>query len=269
VTTLTRPPHHEPRQYWDEIARAWSETRPHALWRAHSDVVNRRLVARWLPADRVERLLKTDIFDEAVSVGLYPVLTERARQVVGIDIALAAQSAARTTYPALAGVVADVRRLPFAAESFDAVVSNSTLDHFATVQEIAASLAEVRRVLRPGGRLVLTLDNPVNPLVGVRNALPFGLWRRLGIVPYQVGATLGPGALRRALVAAGFAVIEETAVLHCPRVLGVALAGWLERRGSATVCRAYLRALLAWERLADWPTRFLTGHFVAMLAARQ
>jgi SAM-dependent methyltransferase len=269
MTTLTRPSHHESRQYWDEIARTWGETRPHALWRAHSDAVNSRLVARWLPVEVVDCLLKTDVFDEAVSAGLYPVLAERARQVVGIDIAIAAQRAALASHSGLVGVVADARQLPFAAGSFDAVVSPSTLDHFATVAEIAASLAEVRRVLRPGGRLVLTLDNPVNPLVGLRNALPFGLWRRLGIVPYQVGVTLGPGALRQALAAAGFEVVEETAVLHCPRVLSVALAGWLERRGSAAVCRAYLYGLLAWERLADWPTRFLTGHFVAMLAVRR
>ena len=43
--------------------------------------------------------------------------------------------------------------LPYADESFDAVISSSVLHY---VPEPEAALGEVRRVLRPGGRLVLT-----------------------------------------------------------------------------------------------------------------
>jgi ubiquinone/menaquinone biosynthesis C-methylase UbiE len=124
--------------------------------------------------------------------------------------------AATARHPGLCGVAADVRRLPFADASFDVVVSNSTLDHFAAA-DIATSLAEPRRVLRPDGHLLLTLDNAANPLIGLRNALPFAVWRRLRIVPYYVGATLGPCELRRALAAAGFEIVEEGAVMPARR----------------------------------------------------
>jgi hypothetical protein len=40
------------------------------LWRAHSDAVNKALVARWRPVGQMDTLLKTDLFDEAVSDGL-------------------------------------------------------------------------------------------------------------------------------------------------------------------------------------------------------
>mgnify|MGYP006138370175 CR=1 FL=1 len=36
----------------------------------------------------------------------------------------------------------------------------------------------------------------INPVVRLRNALPFGLLRRTGLVPYYVGATCGPRRLR-------------------------------------------------------------------------
>lgn len=49
-------------------------------------------------------------------------------------------------------VEAGAESLPFAAESFDTVVSTLVL---CTVVDVAASLAEIRRVLRPGGRLLL------------------------------------------------------------------------------------------------------------------
>jgi hypothetical protein len=93
VTVTTRLPRSERRRYWEQVARAWGEARPHVLWRAHSDAVNARLVARWLPESQVGRLLKTDALDEAVSDGLYPQLATRARRVVGIDISIAAQRA--------------------------------------------------------------------------------------------------------------------------------------------------------------------------------
>jgi len=134
-------------------------------------------------------------------------------------------------------------------------VSNSTLDHFPALAEVETAVRELHRVLAPGGLLVLTLDNPWNPLVALRNALPFGPLARIGLVPYYVGATCGPRRLRRLLGEAGFLVEELGAVLHVPRVAARAL-------------RPPLRLLVAAERLGRWPTRYLTGQFVAARARR-
>ena len=49
-------------------------------------------------------------------------------------------------------VVGDAADLPFEAETFDVVVSTLSLHHWA---EPAASLAEIRRALRPGGFALL------------------------------------------------------------------------------------------------------------------
>ncbi len=49
-------------------------------------------------------------------------------------------------------VVADLTRLPFAAESFDAGLSVVTLEH---VRDPGLVLGEMARVLRPGGRVLL------------------------------------------------------------------------------------------------------------------
>ena len=262
------PPDLSDASEWEATGAHWRDARPHRLWRAHSDAVNRRLLDGWLPPQPVPRLLKTDLFDEAVSEGLLTPLRTRARTLVGIDIASTVASGASRRNPALHAVRADVRRLPFVDGAFDIVVSNSTLDHFAAVGDIVTSLRELARVLCPGGHLVLTLDNALNPMVALRNALPQRALRAIGLIPYAVGKTCGPRRLRRLVSDAGFEVARVSAVMHCWRVAAVWAADLLESSGPPRTRDAYLRLLLRFERLANSPLRFLTGHFIAIDAVK-
>ena len=239
-----------------------------SLWRHHSDIINSRLFARWLPVDRVGLLLKTDLFDEAVSEGLHAIMASHAKRVVGIDISSSVIEAARFRYPLLEVVETDARRLPFADGAFDVIVSNSTLDHFQSKDEIALSLREFHRILRPGGVLLLTLDNLANPLVALRNALPFPWLHRFGIVPYYVGATCYPDGLRTALHDAGLKLLELDAVMHCPRVFAVAAARWMQKHAAPKSQKHFLSILRAFEFLSCLPTRFFTGYFIAAKAMR-
>ena len=254
--------------YWDQIADQWRRTNPQRLWRTHSDAVNTALLADWLPLAPDAVVLKTDLFDEACTEGLYPLLSQRAGRVVGADIShLTAQIAGRR-FPYLLAAGADVRRLPFPDEMFETIVSTSTLDHFDSRHHIVDGLIELRRVLVPGGALLLTLDNLANPIIALRNVLPYKLLNKVGVLPYTVGATFGPLALERVLQGAGFQVRRSTAILHCPRVLAVALAGVLEKRTNPKTQKRFLRILMAFERMSAWPTKYLTGHFIAVYAVK-
>jgi SAM-dependent methyltransferase len=124
--------------------------------------------------------------------------------------------------------------LPFVDEAFDVIVSNSTLDHFGSWAELGASLHELHRVLKTRGLLIITLDNRANPIVALRNAAPFPLLHRLGLVPCYVGGA---------------------------RVL----TSYAETKTQ----RRFLQLLLSFERLSCRPTRFLTGHFVAVRALKR
>ena len=63
-------------------------------------------------------------------------------------------------------------------------------------------------------------------------------------------------------------MLETVALLHCPRALSVALARRCERRGTPEAAARFLRTALRWERLARWPTRYLTGYFVGIHARK-
>jgi SAM-dependent methyltransferase len=271
------PPGETHRAYWDEVGTAWTATRPHRLWREFTDRHQFTILDRWLgrgaaggvgsldQAPGNSTLLKTDLFDEVAGRGLAADLLAAGLRVTAIDISsvIVAEAAARN--PGIDASVADVRALPFPEGTFDVVFSGSTLDHFESAADIDAALVELRRVLRPGGRLILTMDNPANPLIFLRNGPLTRMLRRIGVVPYQVGVTLGPRALAKAVRGAGFAVVETTAVMHCPRVIAVAVAGYVARLPPPWQ-NAFLRCLAACDVLERLPTRWLTGHYIAIRA---
>jgi SAM-dependent methyltransferase len=92
---------------------------------------------------------------------------------------------AATAELSLARVQTDAAALPFADRAFDAVVANHMLYH---VDDRASALANIRRVLKPGGKLYATTNSDSHlsamkdliehflgdrsPLVGL---IPFGL----------------------------------------------------------------------------------------------
>jgi len=253
--------------YWNRIGAEMSGGGA-PLWRQYSDAVNRRLLERWLPSERVERIVKTDLFDEACGEGLFPLLRSHADLVFGVDVAHSTARAAAVCDPRLRVAVSDVRQMPFPNNSIDVVVSNSTLDHFTDISSLHLALGEVHRVLRPGGRLLITLDNPWHPILALRYRVPVAWLLRAGLVPYESGRTLGPGALREALFAAGFEVTDASAVMHFPRVLVAQLGRIFATRRRADLERMLLTFLMAWEPLHRLPSRYLTGHFVAALAVK-
>ena len=279
------PPHHsrasaanstaaEESSYWDDVGLEWTSKQPDRLWREYTDRLQIALIDRWLEdsvghtGDAPLTALKTDLFDEVAGRGIVRHLTGRGYHTTGIDIAPVVVAEALRRHPGLDACCADVRDLPFADASFNVVFSGSTLDHFATVADIAQAVKELVRVLRPSGRLLLTLDNPLNPLVSLRNGPLLRLFRRSGIVPYQVGATLGPRQLASLVRSCGLEVRQTTAILHCPRVLAVWRARAIEGREFA-VRERFLESLSRWERLEQWRSRFVSGHFIAMLAIKQ
>ncbi|MFC7497227.1 MULTISPECIES: methyltransferase domain-containing protein [unclassified Nocardioides] len=133
-------------------------------------------------------------------------------RVCGIDLsadmlAVAARRDPGTDAAAVELELAGAEAIPYTDGSFDAVVSTQVLEY---VPDIPAALAEIHRVLRPGGR-VLVLDTDWDSLVWATPdeevmARVLVAWREHLADPYL------PRTLRRALTAAGFAVDRPSVV---------------------------------------------------------
>lgn len=262
-------------RYWDAVVTESGVVGSEDLWRAHMQALYEGLQERWTGGARADRLLKTDLYDEAISAhNLITLLAGRSGQVVGTDVSFEIARAARRRLESQASgrcavSVSDARSLAFRPCVFDAILSNSTLDHFQDEREITESLRELHRVLRPAGALTITLDNPWNPVVFVRNRLPCRLLRFLGVIPFYMGKTLSRPELVRALEASGFRVCESTAIAHFPRIVAIRLGRLLGRKGGGGIRAPFLKLLLAFERLERLPTKYVTGYFIAVKAVRE
>ena len=206
---------------------------PSASWYLHPLVARQKRevilewTSRWLPRAPGGLLLKTDLFEEANGDDtLLPCLLGAARPVAAFDWLppVAARARRRLPDPGLLSLAADCRALPFRSGSVSVALSLSTLDHSADPADFEASISEMARVLRPGGLLLVTLDNPLNPLYWLLRLLS-----RMGRTPFPLGYTPPPPTLDRRLTEAGFEVLGRDWLIHNPRLLSTALFVSIER----------------------------------------
>lgn len=117
-------------------------------------------------------------------------------RLVGLDLARTALAEAQRQGTPARLVLADAERLPFAAESFDIVIAADLIEH---VDDLDAYVAEVARVLRPGGAYLLKTPN--RPLAEL-------YYRLAGLddYPFWHPSMLSPGELRTLLARHGFLV---------------------------------------------------------------
>ncbi|MCR9123418.1 MAG: methyltransferase domain-containing protein [Phyllobacteriaceae bacterium] len=140
-------------------------------------------------------------------------LVKVGAQVTGLDFSPAMLDMARAAVPEARLVQGDAMALDFADASFDAVTIGFGLPH---VPDPPRVVFEVRRVLRPGGRLAFSVW--CGPEVDTALGYVFGAIARLGVP--DIALPPGPGANDYAdpaiafpvLQAAGFADFSQTVI---------------------------------------------------------
>lgn len=143
-------------------------------------------------------------------------MTRAGAQVTGADVAEAALRRARSRYPDLEFTLVPVDgELPFHDNAFDLVWGSEVIEH---VADTARWLSEIRRVLEPAGRLLLTTPSHGRLRIGLagveRFSEPLGdhlhlytraslltLLQEFGFDEVRVRAAGGAPLLRRLLLA--------------------------------------------------------------------
>ncbi len=161
-------------------------------------------------------------------------LAGTARRVLALDYDAPTVSHVAGRYPRVAAARANLVALPVAAGSVDAVVSLQVIEH---LWEQERFLAECRRVLRPGGRLI----------VSTPNRLTFSPGRDTPLNPFHT-RELAPDELSQLVAAAGFDDVAVQGLFHGPRlrVLDDVHGGSLVEAQTAVVLSG-----------SDWPSQLL------------
>lgn len=246
--------------FWDGTSSHFPSLKG-AVSTAYYFECERLLIETFFPSLGARRVLKTDLWDEAKNTEILRWMAGRGAHPVGIDISLGIARQARGVLEGHAAlVVADVRVLPFRADSFDLVYSMGTIEHFPDSDTAARELV---RVLRPGGRAIIGVPNKLDPFL---RPLLVHVLNMLGRYAYGMERSFTPAGLRRLLTSAGFRVTALSGILFMPgwlRMLdlwchvhdlrvaaaltgwGVRPFAWLYRHVAAVRRHGYLIACLA------------------------
>jgi SAM-dependent methyltransferase len=210
-----------------------------------------RLFAEHLPSLDGLRILKTDLWDEAKNTRILVWAAERGARAFGVDISAPTVVQAREAFTRsrpLRAATADVRALPFRDESFDAIYSMGTIEHF---DETEQAVREMVRVLRPGGLAIVGVPNRHDPFL--RPLLATAL-QAVGLYAYGYEKSYSRRRLREMLQRAGLEIAAETSILFIPgglRMLDLA-------------CHAWFRPLSVVTAAMVWPFVWLDRHVAAV-----
>ena len=254
-----------PPNTWDRVA---GEARPSwyldPLVAAQKQAAHLKLIDRWANGG-ARLLLKTDLFEEANGSDQFLFeLNARYEAAVAFDVSAETVRRARARSPSHhrnSFLVSDVRRIALASHVVDLIISNSTLDHFDGESDFQEALSELVRLLAPGGRLIITVDNPLNLLYW-----PLRWIGRFRCAPFPLGYTPTPASLIRRLRRAGLEVTGTATLIHNPRLISTFLFLGLRQlfgdRATAPIA-AMLKGFAALECL---PTRWFTACFFGACA---
>lgn len=242
------------RNFWDGVGERFPDLQGAVSTEYYADN-ERRLFAEHFPPLAGLKILKTDLWDEAKNTRILAWGSRHGAHAYGIDISAPTLAQARAAFAAAPGAqgrlraaLGDVRTLPFLDDSFDAIYSMGTIEHFDETEE---AVAEMARVLKPGGRAIIGVPNRHDPFL---RPLFVTLLQAIGAYGYGYEKSYSRRRLRRMLQTAGLEVVEETAILFIP--------GWLRMLDLA--CHAWCRPLARVTGALVRPFMFLDRHLPAV-----
>jgi len=237
------------RSFWTDVGESFPDLDGAASTRFYAQN-ERRLFAEHLPPLDGLRVFKSDLWDEAKNTRILVWAARQGAHAFGVDIALPIVVQARSAFDRepLHAAVADIRELPFGDASFDAIYSMGTIEHF---RDSERALAEMVRVLRPGGCAIIGVPNRHDPFL---RPLLSTVLQATGLYAYGYEKSFSRRSLRRMLERSGLRVTAETAILFLP--------GWLRMLDLA--CQSWCRPLARVTGALVWPFVFLDRHVPAV-----
>ena len=243
---------------------------PPCLMQLHADAIGRykrqaylTLIEDWCGSITGKTILKTDLYEEAFGSDMFLFDFMADNRVSAIDLSPTTTRYAQLraqTYQVDASrfITADVRCLPYPADTFDLIISSSTLDHFPEA-DLRISLTELRRVLKPEGILLLAVHNQHN--------INWSLGRFLHVVPQDVELYTLP-QITRVSKDCGFQVRSDRGIVHIPSRLTTILLLLRLLFGVKMAAVIAHHGIAAFMRTTKSPNGYSTASYIALRLAK-
>jgi ubiquinone/menaquinone biosynthesis C-methylase UbiE len=142
--------------HFDEVAAVYDETLPSHVIEHYLGKRTRFLLAHHPPP--------ATVLDVGCGTGaLAARLADSGYDVVGLDPSRGMLEILRERAPGVEAVLGSAMEIPFAEGEFDVSLSVATLHHIADPGDVRRALAEMARVVRVGGHVLVWDHNPRNP----------------------------------------------------------------------------------------------------------
>jgi SAM-dependent methyltransferase len=255
----------EEREHWNTLALKMPDLLPTSSTQHYrrSEIA---LIKRHFGPLKGKRVLKLDLWNEALNTRILNWMSSQGAETVGLDFSRVVTSLAHKNSKGqnepMHLIEADIRRLPFQDSSFDFIYTVGTIEH---IDEYAEALKEIQRVLKEGGRSIIGVpykwDIFLRPLL-VRTLDLFGKY------PYSPEKAFGAREFRGVVEESGLRVLHRTGLLAFPGILRMAEL-YLYKRDIPLyrVAPFLIRNFHLMEELWGWVRQF--GYLIALVAEKE
>lgn len=256
-------------RYWNDVASKMKDSYTDNPFFRYKKQELLGLINLWGKEYLEGKILKTDLYEEAL--GYDDFLFDLAKNninVYGIDISskivALAKKKAKDLKVSLHLSVQDVRKLDLKDESFDLIISNSTLDHF---PEIEKALLEIYRTLKKDGVLILTLLNKNNLAIYLLCKIMRIFNRYYG---FYTEKAYSLREIRILTNKVGFEVVGSSTIIHTPPPLPTIINVLYKSRSK--ILKSISRKLISFFKFLGRKSKiinYFTGYLIAVRAIKK
>jgi SAM-dependent methyltransferase len=167
-----------------------------------------------------QRVLKLDLWNEAVNTRILNWIESQGADAHGMDISFVTTSRARANTEGIDNrlhlLQSDIRSIPYANDTFDFVYTMGTIEHN---DHYGQAIREIQRVLKPGGQAIIGVPHKWDLFL---RPVFVNLLDMFGLYLYAPEKCMSATELRGIVENGGLKVRDRTGLLFMPGILRIA-----------------------------------------------
>jgi ubiquinone/menaquinone biosynthesis C-methylase UbiE len=254
-------------KFWDEVGSQMDNNYAYYLCSFMGQYKKREFckVIKKIKIDRAAVILKTDSFEESFgSDGILQFFLDMSAKTISLDISpkILNFSKQRLKNRDFSAVATNICEMPFKETAVSLIFSSSTYGY---LKNIKRGLKEAYRILKPGGILLISLNNRSNILFRILTKI----YHSLGFIPFPVSSFYFQKEVKKLLEEVGFTVISQEPIVHISPFLNsfIYFLDRFKKFGAQRLSKAIMK-ILSWYSNSKLRIKSFTGWYILFKAER-